>query len=168
MDRRSGEAMILLYKGLSLMSRLIRVATWSEYSHAAWLDEDDGSVWEAWRRGVRRAESPSAAHNAGTPVEMYRVAGEGPAARALIRAFMRQQEGKPYDVPGILGFVFRRPMGASQDRWFCSELVFAAYEHAGISLLRSPAYKVKPCDLAMSPLLTLAGGMLTDESGASE
>jgi uncharacterized protein YycO len=146
--------MIAFYQGRSLISRAIRLFNWSEFSHAAWID-DDASCFEAWRGRVRHDACASANHTPGTPLYRYAVAGETPAIRAAVRGFLRAQVGKRYDYLGILGFVLRSSRLANQNRWFCSELVAAAYESAGLPLLRLPSYKVYPGMLAASPLLRL-------------
>lgn len=150
--------MIALYKGTSFLSRLIRWFTWSEYSHAAWLCED-GSVIEAWQGGgVRHVASLGAQHKAGTPVDMFFVYGHGDnllttCQRNAVENFLLEQVGEKYDYLGILGFLSRKRMEA-HDAWFCSELIFKALNHAGIyPLLRTPACKVSPGLLAISPLL---------------
>lgn len=67
--------------------------------------------------------------------------------------FLFQQKGKPYDYKSILGFLIKRDWRAT-DSWFCSELVAAAFEHAGIPLLRTEeCNRVSPSTLSLSPLL---------------
>lgn len=148
--------MIALYRGLSPLSRAIRWWNWSDYSHAAWLCSD-GSCTEAWAGRVQRAGAFDTLHTRGTAVDCYTIEGmTGERARA-IRAFLAAQVGKRYDWRGILRFGFKTIIRAdNQDRWFCSELVFAACQAAGIELLaRTPAWKVYPGLLACSPLLRL-------------
>jgi uncharacterized protein YycO len=88
-----------------------------------------------------------------------------PEDRERILAFLNDQVGKVYDFIALLHFVTRRPEYAwEQEKWFCSELVFAAFAAAGIELLaRVPAYKVYPAMLSYSPLLASAGSIVTDE-----
>jgi len=62
--------------------------------------------------------------------------------------FLRSQIGKPYDYPGILGFVTGRDW-REEDSWFCSELQTAALEHAGVlKRLYVPSNKITPVSLA--------------------
>jgi uncharacterized protein YycO len=158
--------MIALYRGKSLFSRLIRWATWSEYSHAAWLDDDTGRIVEAWRRGVVDT-TLGGDHTPGTRVDCFAVEGEDHAHRTAIRSFLWGEMGKPYDLRGVLGFVTRRSGAQSPARWFCSELVFAAYALAGIPILaRVAAHQVPPGWLAMSPRLAPAYSILTQERAA--
>ena len=147
--------MIALYRGKSLASRLIRACNWSDYSHAAWVDEQAGGrTWEAWRKGVTCARDISENHTPGTTVELYHVPMTH-EARLRVRDFLLSQQGKGYDWSGALSFITRpRRRQNNQDRWFCSELVFEAFRAGGINLLmRIPAHKVYPGLLAYSPLL---------------
>ena len=146
--------MIALYKGRSLISRIIRCCNWSEYSHAAWVDTVNNYVIEAWGGRVRKAASLHTHHTPGTTVDVFSVVVTE-QQREAIAQFMLLQVGKRYDYRGIVHFITRRAESAAgQDRWFCSELVLAAYRAAGIDLLaRIPAYKVYPGMLAYSPLL---------------
>jgi uncharacterized protein YycO len=144
--------MIALYKGRSLLSRLIRWRTWSEYSHAAWVCPD-GSVIEAWKGGVRHAPGPLVQHEPGTEVDLFEVKGLCVAKAWRVQEFLLRQIGKPYDYAGILGFVLAAKT-ENPDCWFCSELVFAALKGVGVELLsRVPPWKVSPGMLAVSPFL---------------
>jgi hypothetical protein len=154
--------MIALYKGRSLISRIIRCFNWSEYSHAAWIDTSRNRVYEAWNGWVREAPSLHTNHTPGTEVDVFSVP-TSPDQQIVIAQFLRFQVGKRYDYRGIVHFITRRAESAAgQDRWFCSELVLAAYRAAGIDLLaRIPAYKVYPGMLAYSPLLDPVGTITT-------
>jgi hypothetical protein len=158
--------MIALYKGRSLISRCIRLFTWSQYSHAAWIDAKANLVIEAWSGRVRMASSLSELHTPGTPVDVFFV-DVTPEQDTIIAAFMHSQVGKAYDYRGIVHFITRRPeTGAGQARWFCSELVHAAYRAAGIQLLsRVPDYKVSPGTLSYSPLLKHICSIVTGARG---
>jgi uncharacterized protein YycO len=147
--------MIALYKGKSIISRIIKSFTWSQYSHAAWID-DDGSVYEAWHRGgVTHVNSISANHTPGTLVHIYKVTNETPEIRQAVRIFLQSQVGLKYDWLGVFGFVLRAHRFARQNRWFCSELVAEAYRLSGHKILNLPSNKVFPGMLAASLTLTL-------------
>ena len=59
--------------------------------------------------------------------------------------FLFAQLGKPYDWQGFLGLPFRQNWASTQ-RWFCSELIAAAFQHAGYPL-GFPSRRVTPRDL---------------------
>ncbi|NQT94309.1 MAG: hypothetical protein HQ559_16235 [Lentisphaerae bacterium] len=135
------------------MSRIIRFKNWSKYSHISWVDPD-GSETEAWTRGIRRLEVAHTDHSPDTRVDLFDV-GLTQGELDGLHEFLHEQEGKGYDFRGILHFVSRRPERPSdQDRWFCSEVVFAGFVHIHKPLLlRVPAWKVYPGMLIYSPLL---------------
>jgi len=146
--------MIALYKGKSIVSRLIRWRTWSEYSHAAWVCED-GTILDAWQKGgVRHVANISVGHKPGTPVEFFTLYLT-PMQRGMIECFLKRQVGKKYDWHGVLKFISRRKTTADQQKkWFCSELISAAFNHARRPLLvRIRDEQVSPGLLAISPLL---------------
>ncbi len=160
--------MVALYRGISAGSRLIRWFNWSDYSHAAWLDDDDWTLYEAWiGTGVRALRSLHEGHTPGTRVDVFNDQLSD-AQRSTVRAFLTQEMGKPYDLPGVLRFATRRPESRrSQQRWFCSELVAAAFEQADAPLLkRIPSYKVHPGLLAWSPRLDLRFGVVLEGAAA--
>ena len=166
--------MILLYKGKSLISKLIKWQTFGIYSHAAWWCQD-GTVIEAWHKktvngklkltlkeGVQRHDSPATIHTPGTEIDVFAVPGIDEAA---VEAFLVSQIGKDYDfAPVIRGFTFR-VMLDNPNKWFCSELTFAGVEKGGINLLRDiPAWKVSPGLLSYSPLLEPVGTIITRDN----
>lgn len=154
--------MIGLYRGTSLLSRMIRLRTWSEYSHAAWI-EQTGSVVEAWKRkGVRYSSDVNTGHTPGTVIDLFDV----PLTQEqmdVVRKFLAHQVGKKYDWRGVLHFITKRhEYSRDQERWFCSELIFSAFKAAGVELLsRVEPWKVSPAMLAMSPLLRPCGRLTT-------
>lgn len=152
-------SMIALYKGTSIISRLIRFRTWSEFSHASWVDGDE--EFEAWhtsgegfKPGVRRVQFLGAGHTLGTEVHLFQCPELNAEQCASIKRFMISQIGKRYDWGGVLGFLSRRDSAQYQDRWFCSELIFCALLREGVDLLsRVPCHRVSPGMLALSPRL---------------
>jgi uncharacterized protein YycO len=73
--------------------------------------------------------------------------------------FLYDQIGKPYNWLGILGFVIRKDF-PSKNRWFCSELVIAAFEAAGIHLIAvKQVDRVTPEMILESPLVKIEEGI---------
>lgn len=140
-----------LYKGTSIISRAIEWQTRGKYSHAAMI-LNDGSVVEAKEFiGVRRTlglKSPK-----GVRVEVFEVQ-TSPLEDLIIKNFLLAQIGKRYDYSMVLRFITRQGYDPeSKKKWFCSELVFAAFRKAGIRLFeRTQAWEVPPQMLARSPL----------------
>lgn len=144
---------IVLYSGSSLISRLIRWQTRSEYSHAALLFEDD---WFIEAREFSRVHATlGLQRKKGESVDIFTVEGMTFDQVHELRAFAVRQLGKKYDYRMVARFLSRRQQDrASRRKWFCSELVFAAFRHAGVSLLRATEpWEVSPGLLARSPAL---------------
>lgn len=155
--------MIAAYKGISLISRLIRFRTWSEYSHIAEINEKTGEVIEAWHKGgvVRRSDYHEG-HTPGTVIELFDV-DTTKVRKRCVWVDLTCEIGKDYDFDGILGFIIRRTRH-NTEKWFCSELVFAKYQQRGINLLaRVKPHKVSPGLLVMSPRLNYIGFLVVGE-----
>jgi len=139
---------ILLFRGRGLISALIRWQTRGQYSHAALL-MPDGRIVESWQGDGVRVKTLADWRG----VERYTVPSMSAAQWDEALAFARAEVGKGYDYRAIVRFVSRRKMRAD-DRWFCSELVFAALAHAGVPLFaRIEPWAVSPGLLAISPML---------------
>lgn len=139
---------VLLFKGRGIISTLIRWQSRSQYSHAALL-MPDGRIIESWQGDGVRIKTVTD----WTDIEIYDVEGMTDFQWELALDFARDLVGHGYDYKAVLRFVSRRP-ASDNERWFCSELVFAALEWVGVSLLaRTSAAAVSPGMLALSPLL---------------
>lgn len=140
---------ILLYKGRGLLSRMVRFQTRSEYSHAAIL-LDDKVVEATYVKGVAAVS----VEKFKCQVDVFEVAttiGQD----QKIKSFLVSQFGKFYDLTMCVRFFTRRQATRkTKGRWFCSELVFAAFQAAGIELFKHiEPWEVSPGLLARSPLL---------------
>ena len=67
------------------------------------------------------------------------------------------QVGKPYDYTAIFGLALDRNWRKT-DSWFCSELVSAAFEYAGSTLLNPliEVWRVTPRDILLSNKIVMA------------
>jgi len=154
---------ILQYRGRSVISRAIRVQTRSIYSHSAILLTDTLEVFEAWAvGGVLRSRNYLAVHTPGTPVDVFRITGDYDEDR--VRAFCGLQLGKKYDFGAVARFMTRRK-ARDNNKWFCSELVAAAFAVGGLDLLneRVAHSYLAPRDIALSPLLDFEKTIKGDE-----
>jgi len=151
------KAYVLASKGISLTSRAIRFRQWGfSFTHIAYCFDlttpHDPAVVEAWWHGVRLGRF-SKTHTPGTEFSIFSVTVSKEQKEA-IELFLKRQIGKPYDWLGILGFVFFNPNLESKNRWFCSELVFTAFQMAGVELLKNThPSEVSPRLFLKSPLL---------------
>jgi uncharacterized protein YycO len=146
--------LIALHKGRGLIARAIQWQTRSAYSHASVILEE-GTLIEAREFQGVRPLFPRQWQNSGESIELYRVRDLTPAQAQLITRFLWDQVNKPYDYTMVARFLSRRSAArASSGKWFCSELVFAAFARAGVRLLdRIEPWAVSPALLALSPLL---------------
>ena len=135
---------IVYTHGDTLTSNVIRRITWGTSSHVAVVY--DGISYEALTRGVvaRPAEELFEAHGA---YAIYEV-----DASIRVLDFLKAQVGKPYDFNGIVGILFHRDW-QDDARWFCSELIAAAFAFDGRPLLRATRLgRITPTILEMSPV----------------
>lgn len=137
------------------VSKLIQFQTRSIYSHASLILDDD-SILEAMQgRGVvhdRQLTDCRESVHLFKPVFLPRIHGA-----AL--TFARSQVGKPYDYTMVARFVSRQQeKRETQGKWFCSELVYAAFASGGGELFRdTEPWEVSPGLLAKSPYLIPVG-----------
>jgi uncharacterized protein YycO len=134
--------------GPGIVSDFIKFWTWSEWSHV--------DVWTP--NGWLGARS-----NGGVQIrpwdytkvdkEEIRAITLDDATETNIMNWFHAQIGKPYDFLAIAGMPFRQDW-RSDKRWFCSELVAAGFQQAGVELLDvDHLNRVTPRDLYLSPLL---------------
>lgn len=146
---------IAFYKGTGWISKSILHVSRGGYSHAA-VQLADGSIIEAHaRRGVCTRKDLLDQVNTKTQVVVFDVETT-PEQDVIITDFLKDQIGKGYDYWSIVGFVIHSTHEGRKgyNRWFCSELVFAAFQKAGINLLeRVEPWKVSPTILSYSPRL---------------
>jgi uncharacterized protein YycO len=166
---RSGD--VLLFRGCGLLSSLIRRATRSDYSHAGMLFRQGGRLYclEAVGSGVRLA--PVSRLLAHYPEGVYYCGVDAPEpAREIALEFGFEQLSLRYDVLGLVRFAFalffaaKRRAVESDQRWFCSELVAAAYRAAGFPLTDALPCYTSPADLINGQRIALHGRLtLTDK-----
>jgi len=156
---------ILQYRGTSLISRLIRSITWSNFSHSA-IANAEGYVIEAWEKaGISYAASPWENHTPGTVISVYKLAAEGKEMRIWNEALLRC--GGEYDFMSIFGFlpILRHFWSDDVNRFFCSHLVAYCCRRGGAPLFSqaTPLYKVSPGLLTWSPRLKWIADVKNDD-----
>ncbi len=144
---------IRLYKNQdSWISRVIRWQTRGIYSHVG--ISIDGIIHEA--REFKGVIQRAAEKYDGRYFDDYKI-NITLEQELELEKFLRRQLGKPYDYTMVLRFITRQQESRkSTGRWFCSELVFAAFQKVGINLLeRCEPWEVSPVLLSLSPMLKL-------------
>ena len=122
---------VLFSTTASPFSWLIRMMTWSRWSHVSIVDGD--TIIQAHAlHGVIRTPLAEAIETANR-VEMVRLPARDSAA---VIAGAASQIGKSYDWTALFGFLVRRDWQAD-DSWFCSELVAWAFQQGGSPLFRA-------------------------------
>ena len=150
---------LLLYKGKSWVSRLIRWQTRSKYSHAAIFIPEEG-VYEAWHiGGVQKNKDWKVLHKKGTIVDVFCPTEFDKENTQKVVEFLESQVGKKYDFRSVFRFLTRQPEHPDdKDKWFCSELASMAFMRAGYCLLkRIEPWAISPALLSYSPRLNLVG-----------
>jgi uncharacterized protein YycO len=146
---------ILLCQNKGIAGCLIRWQTRSDFSHAAVFH--DGLIYESNPPCVRKVDvrgwSWAEIENQYGTITVIDVPVT-PAQETCIVNFLEDQLGKPYDYTMVIRFITREQESrASRGKWFCSELVFAAFQQAGIDLLaRTEPWEVSPGLLGRTPL----------------
>lgn len=147
---RSPRLRVLLFHGHGLISALIRWQTRSDYSHAA-IQLDDGSIIEAWQgAGVRKLPGLKRGIEG---IDAFEITApyDHLAVLEFLDSVLVDNDG--YDYWSVVRFVSRR-RAKQNKKWFCSELVFAAIQAAGLNLFqRTHPWEVSPGLLARSPHL---------------
>jgi len=146
---------VLLFRGNDILSRIIRYATHSEFSHAACY-LGDGQIVESAIKGVE-VVSLSGRDN----FAVYRHFDHDTKQMEEAVDWMVEQEGKGYDYLGLFGIGLsiitknKRNYFDDKNRYWCSELIADGYMRSGLLLdADSRTYKVSPGDLARSALMT--------------
>ena len=140
---------VLLYRNRGFIGTPIRWQTRSPYSHAS-IDHF-GLIYES------RASSGVVARDwdeRENTADTYAVPITHTQA-VTMDEWLKRQLGKGYDFTMVMRFVTRtRESRRSSGRWFCSELVFAAFQAAGVDLLaNTEPWEVSPGLLARSTLM---------------
>ncbi len=150
-----------LVKGTGFYDKLIRWYTRSDFTHAefAWpLDKANPPQWlGAQPKGgvaIRSADYLGAVDSC-----VYGVSVTNSQFRNIGR-YLQQQLGMAYDWKAIVNMGKFDHDVLSPDKWFCSELVFAAFAANGRDVLQAPLSqrdRITPRDLGLSMELVPAG-----------
>ena len=122
------------------ISKIIRLMTWSKFSHVVLISPDGKSYIES-THGIGVRELPIAEFFKKDGVEIGEV--EHPFPHAVWK-LAKREIGKPYDSKYIYGWLFHRNW-QDDNQWACCELVPAMAIRAGHSIIREDCLiKVTP------------------------
>lgn len=150
---------ILLTTGKHVVSKAIKVATKSNFSHAM-LHVGGGSYIHSDGEGVHAGNIQRLLFKKESYVQVLRLKraiGRDQVIRACV--FARTQIGKQYSVKDAINVKARRVTNTAQhvNRQFCSRLVAQAYESADIKLVSDPNY-CSPQEILESDLIEVVEG----------
>lgn len=152
---------ILLYKGTALPSRIIRMVTKSEYSHAGiaakWNNRH--MVMEVTHKGVIATTLARNIRHYKGDVEWFSSKKDiSKAKRDTMIKFAQEQLGNEYDFLQLLRIgiklLFKKVINVKDERLICSEFVAEMYSQVGIDLKKgaSDAFTT-PSDISRSAML---------------
>ena len=126
----------------TLVSKIVRFFTRSEYSHVDYIF-DTGEAYSSL---------PHTGVNYNTDSNDVEVMCEVEVeSKKLVENFLLSQQGKPYDLTAIFGFIFSRDW-QEKDQWFCSELIAAAIQNGSSKpLYNTRLNRITPRDLFIHP-----------------
>lgn len=136
-----------LYSDKTLVGKAIQWQTRSPFNHAA--IEVNGALFEA------SAPLVKCAFGLIRSGRMIREAEMGGELKMTMFNWLIEQLNKPYDYTMVARFVTRKQeTRETKGKWFCSELVAAAFQHIGIPLFtHTEPWEVSPGMLARTPRL---------------
>ena len=119
---------------------LIRLATFSKWSHSAIMFDDDTVIDVTKPTGVRQlTKQQFLTRYPNSDFHYVEVPDEDKA-----RKFALEQLNKPYDMTAIFGIVFQNRRWQDDDKWFCSELVEAVLAAGGKIRFRTVVSSILP------------------------
>ena len=142
---------VALFKPSDWLDKLICFFSRGEYSHSA-ITCYDGTTFEAKPFEIVKESSIINGQSRQQVIHLF-LLETTPQQDLDIKEFLKRQVGKKYDYLSIFGIIVdtTREGRKASKRWFCSELVFAALEKAGILLLeRTYPWKVTPVMISLS------------------
>ena len=173
--------MIGLYRGKSLWpSRIIELITWSEYSHASWIQNVGTKTpiltgeYEAWMDGgVVYNEHWGDRHTAGTVVDLYDFVKPLTVEETrLLEEFLKKQLCKAYDWTGVFGFLWLvRLCGGGHHnllKWFCFELIAAACRDIGRALSNLEPWQMSGKDFKGSLQIHYVGSVVVPDRAVNK
>jgi hypothetical protein len=129
------------YKHGDWLDRAVCFFSEKPYSHVELVFSDGMSYSAIYNKGLRFKRIDYAAK--GPEFEMLEVPAT-PEQEARVRKFCKENEGRNYDVRGILSFI--TPIRHKSNEYFCSEIVAEALQRAGY-LQNIKTRKVSPSAL---------------------
>lgn len=131
---------LLFCRSNTPISWLIRLVTWSSWSHVVVVGPDGVQTLEATWPRVTLSTVDQVRHDNGVVLAVEFPCPDPETAWA----WGLTQQGKPYDLLGIIGLLFHESW-ANEQRWWCSDYATALLLHGGRRLFRPGAlHRIDP------------------------
>lgn len=119
---------------------IIKLATFSKWSHSAIMFDDDTVIDVTRPTGVRQlTKEQFLAQYPNSDFHYVEVPDENKA-----RKFALEQLNKRYDITAIFGIIFQNRRWQDDNKWFCSELVEAVLAAGGKIRFRTVVSSILP------------------------
>jgi len=129
--------------GVFPIGPLVKLFTWSKWSHVVLLTDENTGIEATVLNGVQEVSFEYILNDS---KELFIVEYEVVDSKAIIEA-ARSQIGKKYDFTALIGILFHHDW-ADEDKWFCSELVAFSFMKGGSPLFRKDSVnRITPEDL---------------------
>jgi hypothetical protein len=140
---------VIFFEGKSLFSKIVRFFTRSNFSHVAFLLNDNKDLLEAWiiDKQFKWGKTNITNHTPGTPYVVIDI----PVSKKVYDRYLEITEfidycKIPYDILGVIAFVIPFKLKIN-GRWFCSEGVYEVLKYLGILASDTPGWKISPDNL---------------------
>ncbi len=142
----------------NIYDRLISWYTRSPYVHAEFAWPIDKKFASEWLGAQPKGGVAIRGHDylKGEKYDLFSISVRE-SDYAILRAWLKRQIGKKYDWKAIINMGKFEHDVMSPNKWFCSELVFAAFFQIGYDLLRLPYSerdRITPRDIGLSCRIT--------------
>lgn len=137
---------IAFLKGTGIFDRLIRLWTWSSYSHCEFIFSDNISIGTDLNTPFNVKVKGHLKYTSNWDFVDVKLT---PEQEKLVRDFTNLQVGKGYDWKGIWFSQFLPFKAENPEKWFCSELCTSGLQKAGL------LSGLKPCTINPGKLYKL-------------
>lgn len=120
---------IAFLKGTKIFDRLIKLWTWSSYSHCEYVFSDNITIGTDLNFPLNVKNKGILQYTSKWEIIEVRMT---PEQEKIVRDFVNLQVGKGYDWKGIWLSQFLPLKKENPDKWFCSELCAAGLQKAGL------------------------------------
>jgi uncharacterized protein YycO len=146
---------IVFFKPTTVIGHIICFISRGQYSHCGLLLDDNSFIEALPFTKVRHISQLDAKRYNVKITKAFQV-NTTPEERKSMTDFLMLQIGKSYDYWSIFGIIWNGSDAGRKmyKKWFCSEIVFAAFQKVNINLLEDiPAWKTTPVLLSYSDKL---------------